>query len=114
VCVLIIAWRCICVRTFHSIFSFDQSFNVSQDAKPKFVTREPAYAAFDKKVLRFYGYFKEDVAAGNNDRYESHRVRQCIIYYYLEDGTIHITEVRSATPISCCFCLFVVVLKYVV
>jgi hypothetical protein len=48
--------------------------------------------------LRFYGYFKESVV---ESRLENHRIRKLIIYYYLEDRSIMITEpkqVNSGTP----------------
>uniref|UniRef100_A0A668ADW0 EF-hand domain (C-terminal) containing 1 n=1 Tax=Myripristis murdjan TaxID=586833 RepID=A0A668ADW0_9TELE len=49
----------------------------------------PAHVAFDKKVLRFYGYFQEDVLYSAEERY---RVRPVIIYYYLEDDSMCINE----------------------
>ncbi|VDM33192.1 unnamed protein product [Hydatigera taeniaeformis] len=49
----------------------------------------PNYAAFDKKVLRFYGYFKESVTESADEHY---RVRNVVIYYHLEDDTMHIYE----------------------
>jgi len=39
--------------------------------------------------LSFTGYFKESVVENPNENY---RVRKCVIYYYLNDGTIFITE----------------------
>lgn len=53
------------------------------------MTRLPAWVAFDRKVLRFFAYFKERVFASNM---ESSRVRKCVIYYYLDDNTIHVAE----------------------
>lgn len=38
-------------------------------------------------MLRFYAYFKEGIA---ERRDENMRVRKCVLYYYLEDGTIHV------------------------
>jgi EF-hand domain-containing protein 1 len=49
-------------------------------------------------VLRFYGYFKESVV---ESRLENYRIRGLIIYYFLEDRSIMITEpkqVNSGTP----------------
>ena len=43
------------------------------------------------QVLRFFGWFKEIVT---ERREESWRIRKCVIYYYLEDDTIHISEPR--------------------
>jgi hypothetical protein len=43
-------------------------------------------------VLRFYGYFKEAVVESNM---ENHRIRKVIIYYYLEDDSMHVAEPRQ-------------------
>merc|ERR1719159_976639 len=51
----------------------------------------PAWDALDRHVLRFYGYFKEAVTESN---LENWRVRRVIIFYYLEDDTLHITDPR--------------------
>ena len=48
--------------------------------------------------MRFYGYFKESVV---ESRLENFRIRKVIVYYYLEDRSIMITEpkmVNSGTP----------------
>jgi len=51
--------------------------------------RLPAWVAYDRKVLRFFGFFKEAVFSS---AIETHRIRKCVIYYYLEDDSIHIAE----------------------
>ena len=56
--------------------------DVDQAILPRFVT-------MDRKVLRFYSYFKEIF---NDSPDEPFRIRKCIIYYYLADDTIHISE----------------------
>jgi hypothetical protein len=43
-------------------------------------------------VLRYFCYFKESVT---DRREENFRVRKCTIYYYLEDGSIHIGEPKQ-------------------
>jgi hypothetical protein len=50
---------------------------------------EPVSAKLDKHVLRFYGFFKEAVV---ESRIENFRIRKLIIYYFLEDRSIMITE----------------------
>ncbi|KAJ3334492.1 EF-hand domain-containing member C2 [Gonapodya sp. JEL0774] len=52
----------------------------------------PAWVAFDRKVLRFYGFFQEAV---QERREEQHRIRKVNIYFYLEDDTIQVTEPRA-------------------
>ncbi|XP_019953070.2 EF-hand domain-containing protein 1 [Paralichthys olivaceus] len=49
----------------------------------------PAHVALDKKVLRFYAYFKEDVQFSPDEVY---RVRPVMIFYYLEDDSMYIYE----------------------
>lgn len=49
----------------------------------------PSHVALDKKVLRFYGHFKENVPNSPNER---DRIRNVVICYYLEDGSMHIYE----------------------
>jgi transposase len=44
------------------------------------------------QVLRFYGYFKETVP---ESRMENHRVRKIILYYYLEDDSMHMAEPKT-------------------
>ncbi len=41
---------------------------------------EPDYVKLDKKVLRFFGYFKESIV---EEELESGRIRLLVIYYYL-------------------------------
>ena len=53
----------------------------------------PAWLKYDRKVLRFYGYFVEDVEQSS---YETQRVRKVVIYYYLADSAIHIAEPKVA------------------
>jgi hypothetical protein len=50
---------------------------------------QPAWVAFDRKVLRFNCYFKEAV---NESRLENFRIRNCVLYYYLEDDSMHVSE----------------------
>lgn len=50
---------------------------------------QPAWVAFDRKVLRFDAYFQEAV---HESRQETFRIRRCVIYYYLEDDSIHVSE----------------------
>ncbi|NWH56083.1 EFHC1 protein, partial [Geococcyx californianus] len=49
----------------------------------------PAHVALDKKVLKFDAYFQEDVPLSAQEHY---RVRQVVIYYYLEDDTMCVIE----------------------
>lgn len=64
-----------------------KNFQASAGALP--MSALPPWVAYDRKVLRFYAYFKESV---HSSAVENFRVRRCIIYYYLEDGSLHIAE----------------------
>lgn len=52
----------------------------------------PKWAANDRKVLRFFGFFKEAVPESNMENY---RIRKTILYYYLEDDSMHLAEPRE-------------------
>jgi len=52
----------------------------------------PAWVAYDRKVLRFNAYFKESVTESHEENY---RVRKCVIYFYLEDESIHVAEPKQ-------------------
>jgi hypothetical protein len=52
----------------------------------------PQWIENDRKVLRFYGYFQEQV---NEDPSANMRVRKVIFFYYLEDDTMQISEPRQ-------------------
>lgn len=43
----------------------------------------------NSQVLRFHGYFKEDILYSPE---EDHRIRPVVIYYYLEDDTMCVVE----------------------
>ncbi|XP_028991577.1 EF-hand domain-containing family member C2 [Betta splendens] len=49
----------------------------------------PSWVAFDKQALCFEAYFQEAVAEA---QHETHRIRKCNIYFYLEDDTIQVVE----------------------
>ncbi|KAL9652806.1 hypothetical protein ABK040_010838 [Willaertia magna] len=55
-------------------------------------SREPKWLSLEKKVLRFYAYFKEGV---HESPVEQSRIRKCVIFYYLEDDTMHISEPKQ-------------------
>ena len=53
---------------------------------------EPDYVKLDKKVLRYFGYFKESIV---EKELESGRIRLLVIFYYLLDDTISIVDTRQ-------------------
>lgn len=82
----------------------DMSKSLSHTQYPNHLTNEintlfePVFVKLDKQVLRFFGYFKESVV---ESRLENYRIRKVIMYYFLEDRSILITEpkqVNSGTP----------------
>ncbi|OAF71722.1 hypothetical protein A3Q56_00508 [Intoshia linei] len=50
---------------------------------------EPTWLAFDKMVLSFNAFFQESVVESQHEKY---RVRNCKVYFYLEDDTIQVVE----------------------
>ena len=50
---------------------------------------QPAWLAFDRQVLRFYGHYQETVQETNG---ENQRYRYCTVLFYLEDDTIQVNE----------------------
>lgn len=52
----------------------------------------PSWVAFDRQVLRFYGYFKEAVHERAD---ETFRVRRVIILFFLADETIKVDEPKQ-------------------
>ena len=57
-----------------------------------FPARLPQWIKYDKTVLKFLGYFVEHVV---ESAYENYRIRKCNIFYYLDDDTMHIDEIRE-------------------
>merc|ERR1719382_700318 len=49
----------------------------------------PSWLKHDRQVLRFAAYFKEPV---HENPKENFRLRHCTIYFYLEDGSMMVTE----------------------
>jgi len=71
--------------------NFKPELTYGQDALDELTESNfvPAHMAFDKKVLKFDGYFKEAVHESPNEYY---RVRPVEIFYYLEDDSIAVIE----------------------
>ncbi|XP_064535803.1 EF-hand domain-containing family member C2 isoform X1 [Drosophila montana] len=68
---------------------------------PKMTTKLPPWLAYDKQVLCFNAYFKEPLTEVYHAPYQ---VRKVKIYFYLEDGTMQITEPKvenSGIPQGC-------------
>lgn len=68
---------------------------------PKVGPKLPPWLAYDKKVLGFNAYFKETLQEVYQAPYQVRKVR---IMYYLEDGTMQITEPKvpnSGLPQGC-------------
>ncbi len=53
---------------------------------------QPAFVKMDRHVLRYYGYFKEAVV---ESKLEQSRLRKLILFFYLEDGSLSMTEPRQ-------------------
>jgi EF-hand domain-containing protein 1 len=49
----------------------------------------PHYVIYDKKTLKFSGYFRQHVPESRTEHY---RTRYVNIFYYLEDDTLEVIE----------------------
>jgi len=69
-----------------------QNVNPNNSAIPRGAGSSlPAWVAFDRQVLCFDAYFQEAV---HEKREEQYRIRNCKIYFYLEDDSIQVIEPR--------------------
>merc|ERR1719182_715770 len=50
---------------------------------------QPAWLKHDKQALRFFAYFQEPVVENPTENF---RIRNVVLTYFLEDGTMQITE----------------------
>ena len=80
------------LHNFTSTFTSDRLKSRETPYNQSFPTRLPQWIKFDKNVLKFVGYFVESVV---ESAYENYRIRKCNIFYYLEDDTMHIDEIRE-------------------
>ena len=71
--------------TFKSDSTLNQNFESSKEY-------EPDYVKLDKKVLRYFGYFKESIV---EEELESGSIGLLVIYYYLTNDTISIVDIRQ-------------------
>jgi hypothetical protein len=88
-------WRPVNTEANLSIAQTSADFDRTQAMKAGpdvTMRRTPAWVAYDRKVLRFYAYFKEAVFCSAMENY---RVRKTVIYYYLEDHSIHVAEPKQ-------------------
>jgi hypothetical protein len=53
---------------------------------------QPQWLKYDRQVLRFEGYFQESI---DESPLENYRIRRVLIYYYLDDDTIHVNEPKT-------------------
>ena len=73
-------------KNLNSVSFYPERTKPTNDSIPRV---QPPWIKFERKVLRFYGYFQEHVV---ESKLENYRIRKVAIYYYLMDETIFITE----------------------
>ncbi|KAF8767126.1 EF-hand domain-containing protein 1 [Argiope bruennichi] len=59
---------------------------------PKREIQLPRHLAMDKKVLRFFGYFREEIFDWSRENY---RIRKVKVLYYLQDDTMEVIEPQT-------------------
>eukprot|EP00670_Eutreptiella_braarudii_P007522 CAMPEP_0174290272 /NCGR_PEP_ID=MMETSP0809-20121228/28153_1 /TAXON_ID=73025 ORGANISM="Eutreptiella gymnastica-like, Strain CCMP1594" /NCGR_SAMPLE_ID=MMETSP0809 /ASSEMBLY_ACC=CAM_ASM_000658 /LENGTH=751 /DNA_ID=CAMNT_0015388809 /DNA_START=96 /DNA_END=2351 /DNA_ORIENTATION=+ len=69
-----------------------QPFDTLRLANTQLGGNTQAKMSLDRKVLRFQAFFKEGV---HESPQEQERVRRCIVYYFLEDDTISVSEPKQ-------------------
>merc|ERR1712106_156426 len=77
------------------------SLTVENTAPAPLTPFVPAHLAYDKKVLKFTGYFQETLPTGIEENCPNYRYRFVEIFYYLEDDSISFIEPvieNSGTP----------------
>ena len=67
-------------------------FEAIRIAREDTPTEQLGGLSLDRRVLRFTAYFREGV---HESRLESERIRRCLVYYFLEDDTISVSEPRE-------------------
>jgi hypothetical protein len=65
-----------------------EEFPKERNNKPD-IAIQPAWLKHDKQALRFYAYFQEPVVENPTENF---RIRNVVLTYFLEDGTMQITE----------------------
>ncbi|KAG5277364.1 hypothetical protein AALO_G00116690 [Alosa alosa] len=65
------------------------SVSYGSAAKSRSLNFMPSHVLYDKKVLRFHGYFQQSVQHSPDEEY---RVRPVVFYYYLEDDSMCVIE----------------------
>mmetsp|Transcript_41687 Transcript_41687/g.124527 ORF Transcript_41687/g.124527 Transcript_41687/m.124527 type:complete len:633 (+) Transcript_41687:1-1899(+) len=71
----------------------DERRELSESARNTYApANPPSWLRHDRQVLRFDAYFKESVTECPKENF---RVRKCVVYYHLEDGTMMITEPKE-------------------
>lgn len=66
-----------------------RSVSLSNESFPRIL---PQWIKQDRKVLKFIAYFNEAI---NESNVENYRIRACHLYYYLDDDTTQVFELRS-------------------
>jgi len=76
-------------NTYPYFSRFDPALTYGRIKKQQVEPFRPHYVIYDKKVLKFMGYFRQHVP---ESRIEQYRIRYVNIYYYLEDDTLEVYE----------------------
>lgn len=74
---------------FTVAFSYDPALIYGGTKKQQVEPFRPHFVLFDKKTLKFNGFFREHVP---ESRFEHYRTRLVNIFYFLEDDTITAIE----------------------
>jgi hypothetical protein len=70
-----------------------QSAKVRSNRPEDHVSQQPAWLKHDRQCLRFYGYFQQAVFERPDENFQ---IRCVVLTYFLEDGTLQVTEQKVA------------------
>lgn len=77
------------------------AFEAKRDSMEWTGRKTPGWLMFDKKLLRFFAYFVEEIEKGHST-VENKRIRRVTITFHFEDNTIEIEEPKEANRLVAC------------
>jgi len=80
------------LNSLTSLYTSDRLKNRETKLNESYPRILPQWAKYDHRVLKFKCYFTEHVVESNH---ENARIRACELYYYLDDDSIHINELKA-------------------
>ncbi|XP_030638808.1 EF-hand domain-containing protein 1 [Chanos chanos] len=77
------------LNEINTLINLTPAVTLDSDTRSPRLEFVPAHVLYDKKVLRFFGYFRQEVQDSPDEEF---RIRPVVVYYYLEDDSMCVTE----------------------